>query len=207
MQIVGLASLHHPVVHSKATGEDSRIAAPDLFDRDSSILKTLVRNFKQLSLLRVHECSFNIVDAEKTVFELAQIFMYEVATTHAHAADFLSTIGVVKGINVPSFRRYITLPGSFFYQEIPEIRGGFDLPRKPTACRQISDGSRSGSGIYPTDADNGDRLVFCIAICTPVANGLICKTINNGMISPVDKYWSGLVIRVSKVEHSVRCHS
>ena len=69
-KIIWLSCLHHPVVKSKATSEDSGIGSLDIFKGHTGVLKTLVYDFQQLALLGVHVRGFDIVDAEKAVFKL-----------------------------------------------------------------------------------------------------------------------------------------
>ena len=78
-KIIWLSCLHHPIVKSKAPREHSGIGSLDIFEGNTSILKTLIYDFQQFTLLRVHISGFDVVNAEKAVFELTQIFMNEVA--------------------------------------------------------------------------------------------------------------------------------
>ena len=78
-KIVRLSCLHHPVIKRKAASKHSCVGSLDIFNGHTSVLETFVYDLKQFALLGVHICGFDIVDAKKTVFKFAQIFVYEVA--------------------------------------------------------------------------------------------------------------------------------
>lgn len=98
-KIIWLSCLHHPVVKSKAAREHSGVGSLDVFEGDTSILKTLVYDFQQFTLLGVHIRGFDVVDAEKAVFELTQIFVNKVAAVLLRVRRSALPFGVVYNIS------------------------------------------------------------------------------------------------------------
>lgn len=76
---VWLPCLHHPIVEGEATSKDPSVGAFDIFEGHTSILKTLVHDLQELSLLWIHVGGFEIVDAEEAILELAKVFVDKVS--------------------------------------------------------------------------------------------------------------------------------
>lgn len=103
MQIVRVTRLPRLIVDCEVRHEDTRGRARYAFHGGTRALETFVRDFEQVSLLRVHVRGFHVVDSEKVVIKLANVLVDEVSTGNIGATAAVAALGVVKPFNVVPF--------------------------------------------------------------------------------------------------------
>lgn len=92
------------------------------------MLKTLKDDFQELSLLWIHVCRFQIVDAEKAIIELTDIFAEEIAPCRVHDSGSTAVLIMIPPyVEARLWNR--TLSGELPHKEIPKIGGRCDVTR------------------------------------------------------------------------------
>jgi hypothetical protein len=121
---------HLLVVRGETTGKDGSGGAGDLLERDTGRLESLVDDFEQLSLLRVHPHGLNGGDTEHGGVKVLQVALQEVTTKNVEATWTL-VVRVEVTIDIETVRRnFGCAAGSFVEHQIPELGGGVDISRQ-----------------------------------------------------------------------------
>ena len=123
MQVVWITCLTRLIVDGEISHVDTCSRTRNALHSRAGTFKTFEHHLEQLALLRVHIRSFEVVDTEKAVIELAYVFIDEVTTRNIRATATIAALWVVEAIDIVALGRNQSLGRLLFDEKLPEVRG------------------------------------------------------------------------------------
>lgn len=98
--LIRVPQLHNLEVHGEVAHIAARVRARSVGKRDTRVLEALKYDLEQFSLLGIHVSCLEIVDAEKAILELANVFFQKIAALHRHATRTVHALRVIKAPDI-----------------------------------------------------------------------------------------------------------
>lgn len=137
MHIIRIARLARLIVDREIAHIHTCRGARYALHRCAGVLHGLENHFKQLALLRIHIRCFEIVDSEKTVVELPDIFVDEITAVDIDATAPIAALWVVVGFIVVTVQRNRPLGCLLVDKKLPEFGRRVNISGKATSYKIV----------------------------------------------------------------------